>query len=152
MIRIAALAAAAFQLIGVCQAQGNEEGVDYQCPCPIGEDPSEACKQCRLIRCEIGGSALSKWVETKPWAKEAGKLWTKTCQGLSSANLHSSTQVVCQTTAISCVEPCEGQDIGCAHDCNENQHHARHACTSFPWPVPFKKVGLAETDLPAVFT
>eukprot|EP00931_Biecheleriopsis_adriatica_P052702 TRINITY_DN3070_c0_g2_i2.p1 TRINITY_DN3070_c0_g2~~TRINITY_DN3070_c0_g2_i2.p1 ORF type:complete len:154 (-),score=12.26 TRINITY_DN3070_c0_g2_i2:63-524(-) len=149
----AVLAALVFPTVFTTEvADDPNNGIDWNCPCPYGQAPSKACVECRNIRCEIGGSAFTKWVKTESWAKSIGEHWSKTCQSLTMAGPHTSTTVVCNTVASPCGIVCVGQPVNCTHVCTQNLKHASHACSSFPWPVPFSKTGLADTHLPDVFT
>eukprot|EP00930_Biecheleria_cincta_P063010 TRINITY_DN4848_c0_g1_i1.p1 TRINITY_DN4848_c0_g1~~TRINITY_DN4848_c0_g1_i1.p1 ORF type:complete len:167 (-),score=20.43 TRINITY_DN4848_c0_g1_i1:70-522(-) len=137
-------------LLGV--GQESQKGLDFNCPCPAGQRRSEFCKQCREVRCQIGGMAFQTWLKDEKWASKAGHLWQENCKALASENPDIGTETICRTTASPCVPACGGQPANCTTICTQNLDRASHSCDSFPWPVPFKDETLFSTDLPDVFT
>ena len=136
----------ALLLLLLCVAYGQNQVADEHCPCSSN---SALCMQCKQTRCEIGGSALSSWLQREPWALKAGQVWTAHCSKLAKGG--AAPRTMCEATESPCGSVCAAEEAGCHESCGETLVRAVHACASFPWPTPIKST-LALQHLPDVFT
>ena len=132
-------------LLAVAHGQNNQVS-DEHCPC---SSDGALCMQCKLTRCEIGGSALGHWLPREPWAPKAGEVWSAHCSKLAKSG--GAARAMCEATESPCGSVCATEATGCHELCGQTLPRAVHACASFPWPTPIKPT-VALQHLPDVFT